>query len=124
MAMTLDMPAPAARRGASATAAPDLAERARAFGLARRHTLIVKALRWTLPVGAVVFAAYYAVALTASWQFGPGRLKVGAIEVTPDDLTMKNPSYFGVTAEALATAMGRIAISAAHCWPPSEVSAI
>ena len=34
-----------------------------------------------------------------SWQLGPGRLKVGEIQLTADDLTMKNPKYFGLTKE-------------------------
>ena len=35
--------------------------------------------------------------LIVSWQLGSGRLKVGEVQLTADDLTMKNPSYFGVT---------------------------
>jgi hypothetical protein len=34
--------------------------------------------------------------LRTSWKIGSGRLDVGQIELTPDDLTMKNPKYFGV----------------------------
>ena len=41
--------------------------------------------------------AIYALTLGVSWQLGPGRLKVGEVQLTADDLTMKNPSYFGVT---------------------------
>jgi LPS export ABC transporter protein LptC/lipopolysaccharide transport protein LptA len=41
--------------------------------------------------------AYYALTLSVSWQFGAGRLNVGEIQLTADDMTMKNPKYFGLT---------------------------
>ncbi len=40
---------------------------------------------------------FYALTLGVSWQLGPGRLKVGEVQLTADDLTMKNPTYFGLT---------------------------
>ena len=49
------------------------------------------------PTTAILFTAYFALTFGISWQLGPGRLKVKDIEVTADDLTMKGPSYFGVT---------------------------
>ena len=44
--------------------------------------------RWRL-AGIVGF---YALTLGVSWQLGPGRLKVGEVQLTADDLTMKNPT--------------------------------
>src|SRR5262245_54019222 len=74
-----------------------LLDHAGAFRSARRHSLLVRALRIALPVLTLGAAASYLLALNASWKIGPGRLNVGQVELTADDLTMKNPSYFGVT---------------------------
>jgi LPS export ABC transporter protein LptC/lipopolysaccharide transport protein LptA len=79
--------------------AADAGERARAFSRARRHSLLVQALRIVLPLGALCIVGFYTLTLTASWRLGAGRLKVGEIQLTADDLTMKNPSYFGLTKE-------------------------
>ena len=78
-------------------ASPGLSNRARAFRSARRHSLLVRALRVALPVCTLGAAAGYLLMLNTAWKFGPGRLNVGQVELTADDLTMKNPSYFGVT---------------------------
>jgi LPS export ABC transporter protein LptC/lipopolysaccharide transport protein LptA len=90
MAMTMDM------RGRAAAGAASASERVRAFKIAGRHTHLVKGLRVLLPVLAVGICLSYAITLKASWQVGPGRLDVGQVELTPDDMTMKNPKYFGV----------------------------
>jgi LPS export ABC transporter protein LptC len=54
-------------------------------------------LRVMLPTGAAGLSLFYALTLSVSWQLGPGRLKVGEVQVSADDLTMKNPTYFGLT---------------------------
>jgi LPS export ABC transporter protein LptC len=95
MAITMD--AREAPLGRVLKGARNAAERARAFRRARRHSLLVKILRIALPIGAAGVAAFYALTLGVSWQMGAGRLKVGEIELTPDDLTMKNATYFGLT---------------------------
>src|SRR5437763_10874525 len=95
MAITMD--AREAPRGPVLKGARDAAERARAFRRARRHSLLVKLLRVALPVAAVGIAGLYALTLGVSWQMGPGRLKIGEMEVTADDLTMKDATYFGLT---------------------------
>ena len=87
----------AAPMGSARRAASDVKERTRAFRLARRHSLLVKLLRLLLPIGAVSLGLFYALTLSVSWQLGPGRLKVEKVQVNPDDLTMKNPTYFGLT---------------------------
>jgi LPS export ABC transporter protein LptC len=78
-------------------ASQSLVDRARAFRSARRHSLLVRALRVALPVCTFGAAATYLLLLNTAWKIGPGRLNVGQVELTADDLTMKNPSYFGVT---------------------------
>jgi LPS export ABC transporter protein LptC len=81
----------------SGPAAADTPDRSRAFEAARRHSRLVKGLRIALPTTALAVAAAYAIILNGGWKLGPGRLSVGRIELTADDLSMKNPSYFGVT---------------------------
>src|SRR3972149_7771587 len=97
MAITMDARGRRGGAGAPVLGVPSLAERGRSFRLAQRHTLLVKVLRMALPVGAVGVAAFYGLALTSSWPLGHGRLSVGEVQVTADDLTMKDPKYFGVT---------------------------
>ncbi|KAB2914114.1 MAG: LPS export ABC transporter periplasmic protein LptC [Hyphomicrobiaceae bacterium] len=97
MAMTYDMRGPGAAGGSALVGAASAAERARAFAAARRHSALVKVLRLGLPAGAILITATYGLMLTSGWKIGVGRLNVGQVQVTADDLTMKNPSYFGVT---------------------------
>ena len=96
MAITFDTrDAPdAGRTGARMNAVAN--DRTRAFLVARRHSRLVRLLRVALPLAAAGILAAYALVLTVSWQFGAGRLRVGAIQVTADDLSMKDPTYFGV----------------------------
>ncbi|MBX9589734.1 MAG: LPS export ABC transporter periplasmic protein LptC [Hyphomonadaceae bacterium] len=73
-----------------------VADRARAFAIARRHSRLVRLLRVALPLAAGGILAAYALLLTVSWHQGKGRIQVSGIQVTADDLTMKDPTYFGV----------------------------
>lgn len=97
MAITMDARDGTARAGPPLRAAPAGDRRARAFRRARRHSLLVKTLRLVFPIAAAGMAAFYALTLGVSWQLGAGRLNVGEVQLTADDLTMKNPSYFGLT---------------------------
>lgn len=68
------------------------------FRAARRHTLIVRSLRFLLPLAILGgFGAYGLILKTAFGVGGGGQLRPGKIEITSSDLKMKNPSYFGVT---------------------------
>jgi len=73
------------------------ADRRRAFMAAKRHTALVRLLRLALPVASAGVVVLYAASLLSSWNFGIGNLKLGKVEVTSEDLTMRNPSYFGTT---------------------------
>ena len=99
MAITMDRGAP--RWGPAPAKADGEAKswngRERAFRLARRHSRLVRTLRAGLPVTAVCLMAYYAMTLGVSWKLGAGRLSVDDVQFTSDDLTMKNPKYFGLT---------------------------
>jgi LPS export ABC transporter protein LptC len=97
MATTIDTRGTPASMGLRATAALVGEARERAFRVARRHTRLVRLLRFALPCAAVVIFGAYLLTLTIGWRLGAAGLKVGEIAVTADDLTMKNPSYFGVT---------------------------
>ncbi len=97
MAMTLDARDLNARMGSSPAGTAGADARARAFRQARRHSRLVRFLRLALPISALSMAAYFALTFGISWQLGPGRLKVKDVQITADDLTMKGPSYFGVT---------------------------
>jgi lipopolysaccharide export system protein LptA len=83
-------------RGRRVGGAANASDRARAFAIAGRHTQLVKVLRLTLPVSAVCICLAYAAMLKTSWKLGSGQLDVGQVELTTDDMTMKNPKYFGV----------------------------
>jgi LPS export ABC transporter protein LptC len=85
-------------RGAGVVVGTDQKSRTKAFRVARRHSFFVRALRMLLPlsavaVGAVGFVVYGQIPV------GRGTLRPGKIEITADDLKMKNPSYFGVSKE-------------------------
>ena len=84
---------------ADATSSMSLPQRARAFAEARRHSRLVRLLRTALPLAAAGVLLVYAIVLTVSWQINAGRLRVTGIELTADDLVMKEPSYFGVTSD-------------------------
>jgi lipopolysaccharide transport protein LptA len=84
---------------APAAAAARVSQRARAFAAARRHSWVVAVLRIVLPLTALGILCAYALVVAMSWATNAGNFKVGAVEITADDLTMKNPSYFDVTSD-------------------------
>ena len=93
-----------ARQGASRldqalVTSGQLQRRDRLFRRARRHTGLVRALRVVFPLCVLASFGFYAIILKTSFSVGPGTLVPGKIEVTADDLKMKNPSYFGVTSD-------------------------
>ena len=99
MAITMDAREGYAQAGPPGPGASAANMRARAFRQARRHSLLVRTLRLALPIGAIGIAGFYVLTLGVSWKLGPGRLNLGEVQLTADDLTMKNPSYFGLTKE-------------------------
>jgi lipopolysaccharide transport protein LptA len=82
---------------AAATARVSL--RARAFAAAQRHSLLVRLLRFLFPVAACGILGAYALVVARNWLDGYSKFKVGSIEITADDLTMKDPSYFDITSD-------------------------
>jgi lipopolysaccharide transport protein LptA len=81
------------RRAGSATAAA----RADAFAVARRHSYLVRTLRVALPVAAIGTLVVYGSLVATRLALQARGLDVGQTTITARDLTMKNPSYTGVS---------------------------
>lgn len=81
--------------GSQPIAGMTAAERARNFVLARRHTRLVRSLRWTLPgaAGGIVVLYLLMVLDTTGWVVGMPHIELPRI--IPDNLTMDNPRYEG-----------------------------
>ncbi len=81
------------RGWAFATSTPG--DRARGMTRARRHTRLVRILRWLLPVtAAVVVIAYVGTVLqTIGWIEGLPQIEIS--NIVPENLTMHNPRYEG-----------------------------
>jgi LPS export ABC transporter protein LptC/lipopolysaccharide transport protein LptA len=71
------------------------ADRARSFAQARRHTLLVRALRLMLPIGALLAVASYGAGFNLSLRFKGGKLEVPSVALSTENLTMSNPRYEG-----------------------------
>ena len=101
--MTLDVTRSAnpTRRGKARIAIVSEADRLRAFGRAKRHSWLVRALKVTLPLLAVVSAAGLFLSPTMLLRLAaPGvNASVAAVQVTTDQLRMVNPRFDGSTAD-------------------------
>jgi lipopolysaccharide transport protein LptA len=81
--------------GSNPFAGTTAADRARNFARARRHTRLVRVLRWSLPGTAIGVVTLYSLLILDStgWVASLPRLEVPRI--IPENLTMDNPSYEG-----------------------------
>ncbi|HZA01835.1 MAG TPA: LPS export ABC transporter periplasmic protein LptC, partial [Hyphomicrobiaceae bacterium] len=70
-------------------------ERSIAFARARRHRVLVRALRVMLPTAAAVLLCSYGLFVQRSTKLGRGTLTVGPVELSTTNLTMQNPRYEG-----------------------------
>jgi lipopolysaccharide transport protein LptA/LPS export ABC transporter protein LptC len=70
-------------------------DRARSFLRARRHTRLVRSLRWTLPTVALVVCGLYvgSILKTIGWVEGLPQIEIS--KIIPENLTMHNPRYEG-----------------------------
>ena len=95
MATTTDLEPAQAWTGAYSFAESASAQRAKSFAIARRHTRVVRALRWSLPgAAATVVVLYFTIVLhTIGWVDGLSQLEIPSI--IPTNLTMDNPRYEG-----------------------------
>lgn len=84
-------------RGPARTTASDLfgSDRKKNFARARRHSVVVRTLRWLLPLGgaAVILIYVLSVMETAGWVEGLPQLALP--KIIPENLTMHNPRYEG-----------------------------
>ncbi len=71
------------------------ADRARNFAHARRHTYLVRALRWSLPAAAAGVVGLYVVMIIGTTGWVGSFPKLDMPRIIPDNLTMDNPSYEG-----------------------------
>ena len=99
MAITIDSGNPRRPGRMPAVAVARITQRARAFAAAKRHSRLVALLRILFPLAAIGTLAVYAMIVAVTWSASAGKFKVGAIQITADDLTMKDPSYFDVTSD-------------------------
>ncbi|MGI9403483.1 MAG: LPS export ABC transporter periplasmic protein LptC, partial [Hyphomicrobium sp.] len=94
MATTTDLER---HRGPARATASDLfgGNRTTNFARARRHSVVVRTLRWVLPLGgaAVVLIYVLTVMETAGWVEGLPQLALP--KIIPENLTMHNPRYEG-----------------------------
>jgi len=95
MATTTNLGPDLGRARQSAFGASGTADRAKGFARARRHTLVVRVLRWSLPVcAAAVVTVYAAIVLhTIGWVEQLPQIEMP--QIIPENLTMDNPRYQG-----------------------------
>ncbi len=78
-----------------------------AFAQARRHSLVVRALKVLLPVATVLTLGSYGLFMQHSIKIGEGTLTLGPVTLATDVLTMHNPRYEGFNQDG-----GRFVVSA------------
>jgi lipopolysaccharide export system protein LptC len=74
-------------------------ERRRAYNRARRHTVLVRLLRWTLPAGAVACLGLYALPNKVRVELVPGGpvLSFDNVSLSSQNLKMTRPHFDGYT---------------------------
>lgn len=77
----------------------DAGERTSAFRRARLNSVMVRLLRWVLPVGAVMLLGSYALFMQRTIKVETanhsGTLNTGTVSTSLDNMSMMNPSYEG-----------------------------
>jgi lipopolysaccharide transport protein LptA len=86
--------------------------RARAFAAAQRHSRLVGLLRIVLPLVAGGMFCAFAVYIAAKWHYESGKFRVGGVEITADDLTMKDLTFFDVTSDGRYEVVAKRAVFA------------
>lgn len=104
MATTTELDGPTQRRStASRTDSSDAVHadstRADRIRRAQRHSKLVRLLRFALPAGVFIIAAYYALTLIGASNIGSEIARTAIPKIIPSGLTMKNPRYRGFTKE-------------------------
>jgi LPS export ABC transporter protein LptC len=92
-------PGPAAPRKRHAVTLVSPAERDRVLRQAKRHSVLVRILRVTLPIAAVLSFGLYFTRARIVVPVGPGTFSGEIPTFSGDNLKMDNPRYEGFTAE-------------------------
>jgi len=84
-------------RGPDRTTASDLfgSDRTKNFARARRHSLVVRILRWLLPLGGAAIVLIYVLSMMETAGLVEGLPKLALPKIIPENLTMHNPRYEG-----------------------------
>ncbi|MEQ1614946.1 MAG: LPS export ABC transporter periplasmic protein LptC [Hyphomicrobiaceae bacterium] len=95
--MALQGTFPVVRRptGAKAAAAGNATDRARSFAHARRHTALVRFMRYALPATALIALMSYGAGMRMKYRTPMGKIDTGTIAISTQNLTMSNPRYEG-----------------------------
>jgi lipopolysaccharide transport protein LptA len=99
MAIAADSIGPGSRLVALPPAGDREVARERAFRRAQRHTLVVRTLRFALPLAAVALLGSYGLFVRHTVSVGNGQLSVGPVELSTEYLTMNAPRYEGYGAD-------------------------
>jgi lipopolysaccharide export system protein LptA len=119
MAITMDIRDGPGQRPAASIGR--IGERAKVFAAAQRHSRVVRLLRIAFPLAAGGTLAVYLLTVAASWHLNHGRFKVSGVEITADDLTMKDPTFFDVTKDGRYEVRAKRAVVAFNRNAPAKL---
>jgi len=74
-----------------------VADRSRAFRAARRHSMLVRVLRVSLPLLSLLVFASYGLFVQRAYEvgIGDGKLTIGPVDLSGDTVTASNPRFEG-----------------------------
>ena len=83
--------------GRSRTNAFDMlgGDRTKNFARARRHSVVVRTLRWLMPLGGAAIVVVYVLTMMETVGWVEGLPRVALPKIIPENLTMHNPRYEG-----------------------------
>jgi len=84
-------------------------ERSRAFTQAKRHGVLVRVLKFALPLLGVLIVVVAALSSKFSLLIGDGKVSVDSVKISTENLTMVNPQLDGFTDEG-----GKYSVTAAE----------
>ncbi|MGI9403525.1 MAG: LPS export ABC transporter periplasmic protein LptC [Hyphomicrobium sp.] len=70
-------------------------DRPKNFARARRHSVVVRALRWLLPIGGAAVVLVYVLTMMETVGWVKGLPQLALPKIIPENLTMHNPRYEG-----------------------------
>lgn len=70
-------------------------DRTKNFARARRHSVVVRTLRWLMPLGGAAIVVVYVLTMMETVGWVEGLPRVALPKIIPENLTMHNPRYEG-----------------------------